>query len=591
MTSTLARTDSLGFILTPVGNTYFVRQVLPLKLNVTPLASVFDVIVGFQADLSSLTKSLNEIKLDVKHSDVINHWLWQLDSVERSLRAISYESPTEVVTSKVPTELELTSSAPSRRKRGLFNFMGEVHKFLWGTATVGDVDALRALVDAHKQRIDVNSGLIVSQSLKLKEIKHILTKASDQVELLTQRLNDLYTISVFDSLIAALYNQVTYYSNLFHQLITNFNLLNRGIVNPTLLPYSTLFGIVEYAITVEGLMPAVPLANVEDYYSLIRVDFIDDDVLLYLPFVGSDSFTHSRIIPFPSMVDEKPVILVDVSRDVLTSHDGKLIANPESNMLNDCKKSKGNQICLPQKINFVERTDSCESRIIDRASDLSNCHFKYVNLDYVVRESIQDTTYLFFPQKRPVIVSCPDTDPQPTNGLGRLVLSAECTISTEGVQIWGVHRLDSQIIHDSIPTPVHLSETPVNSTFVPHIRLPTMSPVEEELHSVTWIQTAIPSREHLWLTIVLYIILIAVIIYCLFRVMRPRFSRSRFARFHFTRASQQEVPSNPEELTVISKDPKVATPEEASPSAPSLTTSLPVSGIFPPLPQLNHVAA
>ena len=73
--------------------------------------------------------------------------------------------------------------------------------------------------------------------------------------------------------------------------------------------------------------------------------------------------------------------------------------------------------------------------------------------------------------------------------------------------------------------------------------------------------------------------------------MRPRFSRSRFASFHFTRAHQQEVPSNPEELTVISKDPKVATPEEASPSAPSLTTSLPVSGIFPPLPQLNHVAA
>ena len=379
---------------------------------------------------------------------------------------------------------------------------------------MSDIEALRKVSEQQKTRIDINSVLLQTQARKLGEITHLLNEVSAQVTLLSDGLNTLNVQVTTNSLVDSLYTQVTYYGQLFMQMLNTLNLLSRGVVTPTLLPYSTLAGIVEYVIVVEGLFPAVHDHRIEDYYSLIQVEFDGRQILLYLPFVDKVKFDHFRLIPFPSLVNNKSLILTDVDSDILLSDDGNFMASTSSSVLDSCLTSYDYLVCLPSKLDFVKPTDTCEYRIVTNSHNISICTFDYIDVPYVLRQELDDLTWLYFPQRTPVVISCPNSAPKPSQGWGRVPVARDCTVSSAAMTLWGVHHATSAVVTPHLQQPSHVqAQTP---TLVPHFVLPT---VEEEIATPTpWITQVVTDASHPWMTGVLLLMVLlalgAVLVFC-----------------------------------------------------------------------------
>lgn len=497
----VAAEAQVGYLLTPRTNVKVVRAVIPLTLNVTPLANLYNIIVGFEDDLASITEVLADTRNCTVNPEFIDHWLWQLENVNMTLNSIVHTSlmqddidPTTTTTLSPDT----LGNAPSiRRKRGLFDFLGIAQKWFIGTATMGDIRALQKEADEQKTRIDINSVLLQTQARKLGEIAHLLNEVSAQVTLLSDGLDTLNNKVNINSLVDSLYTQVTYYGQLFMQMLNTLNLLTRGVVTPTLLPYSTLTGIVNYAMVVEGLFPAVDDNRIEDYYSLIQVDFDDRQILLYLPFVDEMIFDHFELTPFPSLVDNKSLILTDVASDILLSEDSSFIAMTSPSVLDSCLISYDFFVCLPSHLDFHKPTDTCEYRIVTKSNNISMCNFDYVDVTQVLRQEVDDLTWLYFPQRTPVVVACPNTPPKPSHGWGRLPVAKDCTVSSAAVTLWGVAQAASAVVTPPLQRPSHV-QAHDTQPLVPHFVLPTVK--EEVVTPDPWITQVVNDASHPWMT-------------------------------------------------------------------------------------------
>ena len=118
----------VGYLVAPGKTVSVIRSVVPLTLNVTPLSNLYDILIGFEEDLVSITEELVVARNCTVNPTFIDHWMWQLENVNVTLNSIIHTSliqDDETTTLPPATPGDKTRN---RRKRGLFDFIGVADK-------------------------------------------------------------------------------------------------------------------------------------------------------------------------------------------------------------------------------------------------------------------------------------------------------------------------------------------------------------------------------------------------------------------------------------------------------------------------------
>ena len=232
-----------------------------------------------------------------------------------------------------------------RSKRGLFDFVGELGKVLFGQATTGDVDAMGRKHDDLLRMISSNRNIIqkefnsysaLATSLRsLQENHNTLLREVTAISQAVITVNQLFTLSLMISQLESLTNDLKRHHDAWIEDIVNaaFNK-----VTSQLLPLEQLKEVLSFGTTHYSLIPIFAEKMAAYYYPLLESTVTTKYVLVSVPFkTKTQLFSLFRIVPFPVMVGGH-LVKLDIDYEfVMVSTDGQLIEELSHDTIQKCK--------------------------------------------------------------------------------------------------------------------------------------------------------------------------------------------------------------------------------------------------------------
>ena len=359
---------------------------------------------------------------------------------------------------------------PNRRKRGIVNGVGEVARFLFGTAMDSDVNRLQETVknlyaNNREQELEFNlhSKILKVSTDRINKIEVVQAKLTKLVLDLADQLEDLnnftqvieeqlYNSNAFSSLILALMN-----------LNSKTNVLKRGIesmtsgqLSPAIIDNKALQNILEI-IKSQGHHLILQDQNMplSFYYKLATVHSIfesDSSSILFLvafpiSYESPETFSlksiHSmfRESQFPKVFSRyklKKYLALDNQDRYM-----------ETNDLSYCQKIKTVHVC-PIKTNFYgKHNESCTLRLIENITPIEpTCNEELVQLNQPVFKYLKNYWYYAIPAPIDLQIMCKDdvwhTDVNVQNltlkESGRLIIKHGCSGQGNGIYLMSSSR-------------------------------------------------------------------------------------------------------------------------------------------------------
>ena len=426
----------LGALVKQPKDVYLIRNTIVVTLNCSHLS---DAILGLQNLSNELLPLQSNIKTlmakENNHSQIpeglLMNWQGKLQAVEEMLDSILMRVRPGITSSK-------------RVKRGLFNIFGSISKFFFGVATEGDIEGLRDDILALKTNqgrlvtaVNAQSALLHEHKEKILAIAGKVNEVAVALNSVTESFDILHDSLIVSAQVDALADGVMYYKTYFETMVANLNLAARNIVSPTLFSYAELAKVIILALTDFGLTPAFPLHELQSYYPLLQAELSPGLILLSVPFIDTQNFTLWEIIPFPSWVEDKHVILTNVSELVIVSKDLHYLAMPSLEELDSCHELYDHLYCEPQNVILAPFAPTCEWDIIQDNTNLNKCAYQEIELVDTVFQRIGYSLFVYSPQTTPAMIQCPEGQPQGLTLQGRHQIAVDCTITTPGANYLG----------------------------------------------------------------------------------------------------------------------------------------------------------
>ena len=450
-----------GVLLENPGQVKLARHVVTVKLDFTPLPRVAN-------QLGSLKNSLDSVWFNVKkvikkgtnsstfgdsyalHQTQLHLWQWKVEQSHYMINSILVQIPK-------PKDRS-SESMPNRIKRGLFNFVGDINSYLFGTATQEQIDEvetkLSAVKDAQQQEMAIiasNSHILEQHKDKINDLVTTVNEILGQTNLILSRVEMLTAGNEMELWIDNIYSQVVFYSSLFSRLLDAMGDLGNQKVTPNVLHYAELKRVIQKAEDQYQLIPAVPKDSLYQYYALISVSFFNHTVWLHIPFVESRSFTAYKLYPFPSFHGSH-IASLDIEYSLyLESDDSVYSVLSTTEALESCRKAGSLYICLPSTFMLTSfQTESCMGQIV-RSRPPFNCSFNFINNSSgIQKQSLDSATYLFFPRPISLSFTCP---PQEADGLkvvGRMLVPPVCSVIAGQIRLLGVRSTNLKLAQSAV---------------------------------------------------------------------------------------------------------------------------------------------
>ncbi len=216
------------------------------------------------------------------------------------------------------------------------------------------------------------------------------------------------------------------------QLIQDLVMANAGHVTYTLFSISQLLNITQQAKYEWNFQPFFDSNNIALYYPILNSFINDTGVLIDIPFSSELRYHMYNLIPFP-MKFNSSIITVDTDITSPTNYILSINGLKESVIVNDdllnCKRTNVDlYICSATYFTFNEAlSHSCAASLVKNISIVRNCHFKE-ETPTPRHETIQESHYLYFPNKTIVSVICPGFQTQIASVEGLYRVSDQCEL-------------------------------------------------------------------------------------------------------------------------------------------------------------------
>ena len=199
-------------------------------------------------------------------------------------------------------------------------------------------------------------------------------------------------------------------------MIQDLVLANAGHVTSTLFEIHQLLNITQQAKYEWNFQPFFEENNIALYYPILTSFINNTGVIIDIPFSSELKYHMYNLIPFPMKFNNS---IVTIDTDITSPINYILSINglKESIIHNDdlfnCKRINLNlHLCSAKYFTFNEAlSHSCAASLVKNLSITRNCHFKEVNAN-PRHENVQDSHYIFFPNRTTVSVVCPNLQPK-----------------------------------------------------------------------------------------------------------------------------------------------------------------------------------
>lgn len=474
------------------------RHVLSLKLEFQSLPEVLEQLVILKPRIAQIWKEISTVLRKQMQDPEIHQiykdlarsqqmlWLWKLEQAEATVSNIIANIPLD----PEPSEVSPNNTSVERNKRGLLNVVGNVASYLFGTATQDQIDQLEtklSVVSDTQQHelaiIQANSHLLKLHQEKLNSIVVTVNSVLDTTNALIEGVTKLSNALAMGTWVDGIYTEITFYANLFDNLLSSMQMLAHQIVTPTLLPYSELLRIVNIGINEFHLISALSEDHLANYYSLLSVSFHEGAVFIHIPFVELRTLNLYHYYPFPSFHLDEAMVL-DITFDIaLFAEDLSIMVEMKMSELQGCKSTSQSLVCLPSAL-FLKSFDSsaCSWLLVKENQSYTSCSYSISTDSDVSRQALSSSTYLFFPETTALSYTCPPDSADGMTVKGRISVPFSCTASAKNFRMLGMESTNIpmrrlKLVKASPPDPLGLMSLKVK-TIQNLTRLEELTPEE-----------------------------------------------------------------------------------------------------------------
>lgn len=355
-----------------------------------------------------------------------------------------------------------------RSKRGVFDFVGDISKVLFGTLGNSDAEYYNQEIDKIH---DDNERLSVLVRNQTTIVKGIISSFSDSIQSLsndTQKLSDgLYKTAILakdntqniaiSSQVALLETLIDEYSENLNNILNAVNDGKQGIVHPQILSPTDLIKALHLIRdrTISGDMPPLPLEE-GAFAAIITISDVNVVInnnrfsyVIKVPVVENSILNAYRLIPVLQRKSQSTTFYyLNPPDSVVITNDARTLFTPSNDdELDKCKKLGSKFLCKRKNPDYaMNNPNSCEAVILQRPTDISDSQCQTLFIKLVKSLWIQlkngNTWIVTSPVEEMLHLSCNDRRMRQTilRGTNKVTISEDCLGHTEHVFIRPSHE-------------------------------------------------------------------------------------------------------------------------------------------------------
>ena len=394
-----------GVLRSYKGTVYFSTDYVTVKLDLRPVYKFFD-------SLKEAKIALNQLLTHPENKVINNSTLSMLNNEWRRLGMM----------------------IPSRAKRSLFSFGGDILHSIFGTATDKQIDKVHervnvleawakakgTLIKQTVERLNTHSEKIAQLNTDLQSMSEILNSNSVTVHKL--KLNGI-AIGI-----------ASYLGFLIEQFDTISNALalaGKDIVSPNLFSPSELQDVLFNAKDKHGSIPIYSMDRIHDYYNILHVKIVHDYLYIFVPFSSAVNFGLYHFVPFPTFINDDMVVELDIQETyVLIDSEFNSVAITQGYYYEKYCVAVASQkyMCPSNKFHFFPSSKfSCFLNLAVHFQTTPTCKFRNVNTN-VTAYHASPYTYIFSRNPIKLTISCGGS-PKLKTVKGNIELNENCGVS------------------------------------------------------------------------------------------------------------------------------------------------------------------
>lgn len=464
-----------------------------------------------------------------------------------------------------------------RKKRGVFNFVGELSKILFGTLDDGDAKYYNEQIKAFEQNSGDLTTLMKEQVSVMKSslgalnntlsdvaynenlLREGMNKVSKYVESLKantdENLNLVSTKVEVEGHILRVNLAMNAMQRKLDLLINSVTNAQRGVLQPQILPPSAFIDALikgAPAFPKDTTLP-IPLSK-DSAHQLIRLCdlqvYIKHGILGYValvPLVNRGDFSIYKLIPIPVPLDRTKFMYIDAGKSLLWIDQARqyYFLSDEIGMKNCKTLSTLLRICKQvQPLLSSHLHDNCLVKMLQpRGSVPPMCERRIVELSNPIWTQLQNNEWIYFvPTSETITILCSGKPPMDVqvSGIGKLGLREDCkgfgrsahfqthsilNVNGPGYESDFLSKVD---LHydccENLSVKVNLSTIQLNASFK-HIAT-HLDDLKVASHKVSEIEHSIREQEwkrwhtvsHNTYSVLVYVCLIAIGLYIMFKL-------------------------------------------------------------------------
>jgi hypothetical protein len=366
-------------------------------------------------------------------------------------------------TEKLLVEITDTKTDRKRVRRGVFNFIGDVSKILFGTMDNADAEyynkQIRCLEEnsdsmTHllKQQLSVVKSTLgaINETLSdveynesvvrtgLRQIEKYISSMASNTTSATRALEAKITV---EGHIARVYEALNNLQRRLDVIVDSTLNARKGILQPQVVAPHRLMEILTRDITSFPRDTTVPFPLSEDSTNLFHKIcdlhvYLKDGILGYvveLPLVNRGNFRILKLIPLPVNLEANTFMYIETVEPILCIDQARqfyLMLNDDE--LRQCKKKDSNFYVCKQNHPMISShsQESCAVKLLQSSGQIPHsCETRIVKLRNTVWIQLLNNDWIYFsPILDSVTVLCDDKEPVDVSlkGIGKLHINSGC---------------------------------------------------------------------------------------------------------------------------------------------------------------------
>ncbi|XP_067207020.1 uncharacterized protein [Linepithema humile] len=379
----------------------------------------------------------------------------------------------------------------ARVERGVFDFVGQIEKVLFGTLDSSDANYYNKQIDLaynnskeltnlYKKQVSIIKSTIndfsdafEKNSQKFKEVDFNLNKLKKRISNNTRKLTKIQINTEVNSHMIECSQMVLEYEIELETLTQAVLLARRGLLHPKILTPRELFNNLKnmYDTHNKRLPIKMELGQFSNLIDSSDISiFYKDHKLVYIieiPIIEQTNFILYRVIPLPIKQNEENVyaFINLINTHIGLSADRQLYTHLTDRDITKCKKINSAMICKQTDLLYqVSSVHNCESELLKSAKlekVLKECDVRLLKIHHTGWYQLQSVNSWLYtaPHEETLQIVCKDNKPRQTQlfSTGIIQLSSDCNAIADNVLI------RSKTVN----------EFSINKYFIPNINLST----------------------------------------------------------------------------------------------------------------------